>query len=354
MRHLIDFEDMTMDEWQDLYSLCCDIIKFPESFNNVCHSKVLGSLFFEPSTRTNFSFRAAMLRLGGNVIGFSDPGSSSVSKGESLKDTISMMSYYSDVLVMRSPVEGAAKAASLYARVPLINAGDGGHLHPTQTLADLTTIMQYRGSLDDIHIGLCGDLKNGRTVHSLIKALCRFSKIQFYLISPRELKIPDYIRTILNRSGNKYFEVTGLEPVIPILDVLYMTRIQRERFIDPLEYERLKGIYVLDMPKLKHAKEGLLIMHPLPRVNEIAEEVDSDPRAVYFEQARFGMLIRMALLYRLSYLPAESPQKVESCENVSCQNPKCITVSEKYLPYVVKEVSGARCCAYCDAEVKSK
>jgi len=354
MRHLIDFEDMTMDEWKDLYSLCRDIIASPEAFNSVCRGKVLGSLFYEPSTRTNFSFRAAMLRLGGNVIGFSDPGSSSVSKGESLKDTVSMMSYYSDLLVMRSPVEGASKAASLYSRVPVVNAGDGGHLHPTQTLTDLTTIMQLRGSLDGINIGFCGDLKNGRTVHSLIKALCRFEGVQFYLISPRELTIPDYIRVFLNRSGHKYFEVTGLEPVIPILDVLYMTRVQRERFIDPLEYERLKGIYVLDRLKLKNAKKTLLIMHPLPRIDEIAEEVDADPRAVYFEQARYGMFIRMALLYTLSKLPVEAPKIMPSRGGVSCANPRCVTAKERYLPRAVREAGSVLRCAYCDTEMKTE
>ena len=242
MRHLIDFGDMTREEWERLYARASEIMDTPEKFVDVCHGKVSCHLFYEPSTRTNFSFQTAMMRLGGSVFGFADPSSSSVAKGESLKDTVRMVSNYADVVVMRTPWEGAAKAASLYSCVPVVNAGDGGHMHPTQTMADLTTITRLRGGVDGLCLGLCGDLKNGRTVHSLIKAMAKFRDIKFFLISPRELAVPDYIRTFLREHDMWFTEVTGLEAVIPQLDVLYMTRIQKERFVDPLEYERNKGI----------------------------------------------------------------------------------------------------------------
>ncbi len=354
MRHIIDFSDITMDEWHMLYKQCCDIISSPEDFSHVCSGKIMGSLFFEPSTRTNFSFRAAMQRLGGTVIGFADPQSSSVSKGESLKDTVSMISNYADLICMRSPVEGSAKAASMYSTVPLINAGDGGHLHPTQTLTDLTTIMQKRGQIDGLNIAMCGDLKNGRTVHSLIKALCRFKNIQFYLVAPRELTIPPYIRDLLTASGNKFYEVTGLDPVISMIDVLYMTRIQRERFSNMREYDRLKGIYILDTKKMKHARKDMIVMHPLPRVDEIEQAVDDDPRAVYFEQARYGMFIRMSLICSLSHLPRENGVLLPAGTRIKCKNPRCVTQTEKYLPKAVKENYGVKCCAYCDKELKAK
>ena len=241
MRHLIDFGDLSREEWDTLYQRADQIISAPENFIDVCRGKVSCNLFYEPSTRTNFSFQTAMLRLGGSVFGFADPKSSSVAKGETLKDTIKMVSGYADVIVMRTPWEGAAKAASLYSDVPVINAGDGGHMHPTQTMADLTTITRLRGSVDGMSIGLCGDLKNGRTVHSLIKALAKFRDVRFFLIAPRDLAIPEYLRRFMKENDMPFTEVTGLEPVIPQLDVLYMTRIQRERFVDPLEYERNKG-----------------------------------------------------------------------------------------------------------------
>ena len=349
MRHLIDFGDLPREEWDTLYARASEIIDHPEDFLDACRGKVAGTLFYEPSTRTNFSFQTAMLRLGGSVFGFADPNSSSVAKGESLKDTIKMVSGYADVVVMRNPREGAAKAASLYSNVPVINAGDGGHMHPTQTMADLTTITRLRGGADGLSVGLCGDLKNGRTVHSLIKALAKFRDVRFYLISPRELAVPDYIRAFMGEKGMRFTEVTGLEPVIPQLDVLYMTRIQRERFVDPLEYERCKGIYILTRSKLERARRDLLVMHPLPRVDEIAVDVDDDPRAAYFQQARYGMFARMALLMDLANQPREPDRAVELGTRPVCHNPRCITQTDPYLPPLVKVNSGVECCAFCDA-----
>ncbi len=351
MRHLIDFGDLPREEWDELYRRADAIISHPEDYIDACRGKVAASLFYEPSTRTNFSFQTAMLRLGGSVFGFADPKSSSTSKGESLKDTIKMVSGYADVIVMRTPWEGAAKAASLYSDVPVINAGDGKHMHPTQTMADLTTITRLRGSVDGITVGLCGDLKNGRTVHSLIKALAKFRDIRFYLISPRELAVPEYLRQFMKANGMPFTEVTGLESVIPQLDVLYMTRIQRERFEDPAEYERNKGIYVLTRKKLERAKEDMMVLHPLPRVDEIANDVDDDPRAAYFRQARFGMFARMALLMDLANQPRVEAGAVEIGTKPVCHNPNCITQSELYLPPLVKKNGGVDCCAYCDAEL---
>ena len=258
MRHLIDFGDMPRAEWDELYARASRIMDDPGQFIDTCRGKVAASLFYEPSTRTNFSFQTAMLRLGGTVFGFADPNSSSVAKGETLKDTIKMVSSYADVVVMRTPWEGAAKAASLYSHVPVVNAGDGGHMHPTQTMADLTTMTRLLGKVDGLSIGLCGDLKNGRTVHSLIKAMAKFRDVRFFLISPRELAVPEYMRAFLQENGMPYTEVTGLEAVIPQLDVLYMTRIHSEiaRFVDPLEYERNKGVYILTRRKLERAKEA--------------------------------------------------------------------------------------------------
>jgi aspartate carbamoyltransferase catalytic subunit len=355
MRHLIDFGDMTRQEWDELYQRCSRIMDHPEEYLDACRGKVACNLFYEPSTRTNFSFQTAMLRLGGTVFGFADPKSSSVAKGETLKDTIKMVSGYADVVVMRTPWEGAAKAASLYSNVPVINAGDGGHMHPTQTMADLTTITRLRGGVDGLSIGLCGDLKNGRTVHSLIKAMEKFQGVKFYLISPRELAIPGYLHQFMDERGIWRVEVTGLEPVIPQLDVLYMTRVQRERFLDPLEYERNKGIYILTRGKLERAKPDMLVMHPLPRVDEIALDVDDDPRAVYFQQARFGMFARMALLSDLANQPRMEDRDMDAVEigtEPVCTNPHCITQVERYLPPLVKKVGGVDCCAFCDSPLK--
>ena len=352
MRHLIDFGDLPRTEWDALYSRASQIMDRPEEFIHVCQGKVAASLFYEPSTRTNFSFQTAMLRLGGTVFGFADPNSSSVAKGETLKDTIKMVSSYADVVVMRTPWEGAAKAASLYSHVPVVNAGDGGHMHPTQTMADLTTITRLLGKVDGLSIGLCGDLKNGRTVHSLIKAMAKFDNIQFFLISPRELAVPGYMRDFLQENRMRFTEVTGLEAVIPQLDVLYMTRIQRERFVDPLEYERCKGVYILTRRKLERAKEHMLVMHPLPRVDEIAVDVDDDPRAVYFQQARYGMFARMALLEHLALQPRlERTPPVEIGAAPVCRNPRCITQSQPYLPPLVRTIGGKPCCGFCDAEL---
>ncbi len=349
MRHLIDFGDLPREEWDELYARAERIMDAPAQYLDACRGKVMASLFYEPSTRTNFSFQTAMLRLGGTVFGFADPKSSSTAKGESLKDTIKMVAGYADVVVMRTPWEGAAKAASLYSEVPVINAGDGGHMHPTQTTTDLTTITRLRGSVDGLSVGLCGDLKNGRTVHSLIKALAKFKDIRFFLIAPPELAIPDYLRRFMKDNGMPFLEVSGLDPVIPQLDVLYMTRIQRERFIDPLEYERCKGVYILTRSKLARARKNLLVMHPLPRVDEIAVDVDDDPRAVYFEQARYGMYSRMALLADLANQPRIQPGPVEIGHGPVCHNPRCITQTEHYLPPLAKEAGGVRCCAFCDA-----
>ena len=352
MRHLIDFGDMSRAEWDALYRRCSDIIDRPEAYRDACRGKVSASLFYEPSTRTNFSFQTAMLRLGGSVFGFADPNSSSVAKGETLKDTVKMVSGYADVVVMRTPWEGAARAASLYSDVPVINAGDGGHMHPTQTMADLTTITRLRGGVDGLSVGLCGDLKNGRTVHSFIKAMEKFRDVKFFLISPRELAVPGYMRDFMREQGMWFTEVTGLEAVIPQLDVLYMTRIQKERFLDPLEYERNKGIYILTRRKLDRAKPDLLVMHPLPRVDEIAVDVDDDPRAVYFQQARYGMFARMALLYDLANQPRMDPEAVEIGTQPVCSNPRCITRTEGYLPPLVKRIGGVDCCAFCDAPLR--
>lgn len=353
MRHLIDFGDLPRQKWDELYRQASRIMDDPARYTDVCRGKVACNLFYEPSTRTNFSFQTAMLRLGGSVFGFADPNSSSVSKGETLKDTIKMVSGYADVIVMRNPKEGAAKAASLYSHVPIINAGDGGHMHPTQTMADLTTITRLRGSVDGLSIGLCGDLKNGRTVHSLIKAMEKFHDIRFFLISPRELAIPDYMRSFMKEHDMRFTEVTGLEAVIPQLDVLYMTRIQRERFADPLEYERNKGIYVLTRRKLERAKPDMLVMHPLPRVDEIDIDVDDDPRAAYFKQARYGMFARMALLSDLANQPRlEQTDVVEIGKAPVCCNPHCITQTERYLPPLIRKIGGKDCCGFCDAALR--
>lgn len=349
MRHIIDLSDLTMDEFNELYKLTSNIIDRPEGYTDACRGKVLGSLFYEPSTRTNLSFSTAMMRLGGNVVGFSNPNSSSAAKGETLKDTITMVSNYADMIVMRNPNEGAAKAASMFSEVPVINAGDGGHLHPTQTLADMTTILRLRGSADNMKIGLCGDLKYGRTVHSLIHFLANYENVQFYLIAPRELAIPEYLRQFMVEHKMKFYEVSGLEPVIPMLDVLYMTRIQKERFASLDVYESLKGTYCLTKAKLRDTKKELLIMHPLPRVDEIAQDVDDDPRAVYFDQARFAMYARMALLLTLSKQPrVRMPKHLIGMPNLRCTNPKCITHSETYLPMDIIHTKDGERCVYCD------
>jgi aspartate carbamoyltransferase catalytic subunit len=296
-KNLLEPMDLTVEELEELFDLAGEIMEAPEKYTEACKGKLMATLFYEPSTRTRFSFEAAMLRLGGQNIGFSEAGSSSVAKGESIADTARTVSCYADLIVMRHPKEGAPRVAANSARVPVINAGDGGHQHPTQTLTDLMTIRSLRGSLSHMTVGLCGDLKFGRTVHSLIKALSRYEGVRFVLISPEELRIPDYVRKeILDKKGLDYREVEQMDEVLPELDVLYMTRVQKERFFNEEDYIRLKDRFILDEEKMALAGEKMMVLHPLPRVNEIAVEVDKDPRALYFEQARYGMYIRMALI----------------------------------------------------------
>lgn len=300
MRNLIDILDLTTEEIDNLIETANDIINNPDKYAEKCRRKKLATLFFEPSTRTRLSFEAAMYELGGQVIGFSEASSSSASKGESISDTVRVVSGYSDIIAMRHPKEGAAYVASFGATVPIINAGDGGHSHPTQTLTDLFTIKREKGRFDNLTVGFCGDLKFGRTVHSLINALSRYSGIKVVLISPDELKLPSYVKKdVLKAKGIEYVQTKDLESVISDLDILYMTRVQQERFFNEEDYLRLKDSYILTKDKLKKAKETLSIMHPLPRVNEISTDVDSDPRACYFKQAENGKYIRMALILKL-------------------------------------------------------
>ncbi len=299
-RNLIDPSDLSIEEIDEIMELTREIINYPKEFAHVCDGMLLGSLFYEPSTRTRLSFEAAMLKLGGKVVGFSEPGSSSVQKGESLIDTVRTVGAYTDIIVMRHPKEGAPKLGADFCPVPLINAGDGGHQHPTQTLTDLYTILEAKGSLDNLVLGFCGDLQFGRTVHSLIKAMSRYKNVKFVLISPVELEVPEYIKTeILDKNEIEYIEVERLEDVIGTLDILYMTRVQKERFFNEVDYIRLKDSYILDLKKLEKAKKDLAILHPLPRVNEIKVEVDSDSRAKYFQQVKNGMFVRMALMAKL-------------------------------------------------------
>jgi len=295
-KSLVEPEDFTLAEMDGLFTLAEKIEKDEKYLRESCRGKLLATLFFEPSTRTRLSFEAAMLRLGGSCLGFADPGSSSAAKGESLADTIRMASSYADTIVMRNPKEGSALLATKYSSVPIINAGDGGHHHPTQTLTDLLTIKRLLGKIGNLTVGFCGDLKFGRTVHSLAKALARYENIKMIFISPEELVLPDYIKSILKKQNVDFYEREKLEESMPDIDVLYMTRVQRERFFNENDYIRLKDTYVLNAEKMQAGKEKLIVLHPLPRVNEIAVEVDNDKRAAYFAQARFGMFVRMALL----------------------------------------------------------
>ena len=299
-KHLISPMDFSTKELNEIFELAEKIISNPKEFSHICDGKILASLFYEPSTRTRFSFEAAMMRLGGKILGFSEPNSTSSAKGETLADTIRMVSIYSDIIAMRHPKEGSANVASNYSSLPIIYAGDGGHQHPTQTLTDLLTIKSQKQKLEGHTIGICGDLKNGRTVQSLIAAMSRYEGTEFILISPKELVIPEYIREeILKRKNISFREVENIDDVIHELDILYMTRIQKERFFNEEEYLRLKDSYILDNEKMQKAKSDMIIMHPLPRVNEIAIEVDNDKRAVYFKQAEYGMYVRMALIVKL-------------------------------------------------------
>ena len=300
MKHVISPLDLSVQELDDILALAEDMISSPDKYKDVCHGKKLATLFYEPSTRTRLSFEAAMMNLGGNVLGFSSADSSSAAKGESVADTIRVISSYADICAMRHPKEGAPLVASQYSSIPVINAGDGGHNHPTQTLTDLLTIKKLKGRLDNLTIGVCGDLKFGRTVHSLIRAMIRYDNIRFVMISPEELRIPDYLKKeVLDAQNIPYREVSVLEPVMPELDLLYMTRVQRERFFNEEDYIRLKDSFILDSKKMELAREDMLVLHPLPRVNEISTEVDDDPRAVYFEQAKYGVYVRMALIMTL-------------------------------------------------------
>ena len=300
MRHLISPLDFSVDETNYILTLAGDIYRNSEKYKDICHGKKLATLFYEPSTRTRLSFEAAMLNLGGSVLGFSESSSSSAAKGETVADTIRVISAYADICAMRHPKEGAPQVASMYSSIPVINAGDGGHNHPTQTFTDILTIKELRGNIGNMTVGLCGDLKFGRTVHSLIQELVRYPDIKFVLISPEELKLPEYVKTeILDANNAPYVETASLEKALPELDVLYMTRVQRERFFNEEDYIRLKDTYILDKAKLKGAKSDLMILHPLPRVNEISTDIDDDPRATYFKQAKFGVYVRMALILRL-------------------------------------------------------
>ena len=376
--NLIDLNDYPVSWWNQLLALAHEIRENPEAYAKVCDGKIMGTLFYEPSTRTQMSFQTAMLRLGGTIIGFDNPATSSVAKGENIKDTTKIVSGYADIMVMRHPTEGSVKAAALTADCPVINAGDGGHLHPTQTLTDLFTLKEEKGSLEGLTIGFCGDLKNGRTSvslcilwmadvsvlplrlleslkahlteQSLIKAMTCYKGSKFVLISTPDLALPAYIKDILAAGGFEYSEVSSLDEAIGELDVLYMTRIQQERFASHEEYLKQKGNYILDKDKMSRAKESMIVLHPLPRVDEIAIEVDDDPRAMYFKQAKYGMYIRMALILTIlrgNGTPAPLIRGREH-KHVECSNPGCITHRETYLPHYFAGSGDILTCEYCD------
>ena len=360
MRSLISILDFSVAELDALIATAKDIIAHPEDYREKCRYKKLATLFYEPSTRTRLSFEAAMLDLGGSVLGFSEANSSSASKGESMADTAKILSCYADIMAIRHPKEGAPYVASCNATVPVINAGDGGHNHPTQTLTDILTISREMGRLNNLTIGLCGDLKYGRTVHSLIEAMARYEGVKFVLISPEELKIPGFIRfNVLERYGIAYEEVSSLDEAMPELDVLYMTRIQRERFDSQEEYDRLKNSYILDPGKMALAKKSMCVLHPLPRVNEISVAVDSDPRAAYFRQALNGKFVRMALILKLLQEAEQNPvrQTVDTSGYLKdrvCTNPKCICQTEQELPHLAKLTdpkANIYRCIYCEHKV---
>ena len=352
MQHLIDLDDYPVSWWNRVIALGKDIYTNPGRYKGACSGKVMGTLFYEPSTRTQMSFQTAMLRLGGSLIGFDNPATSSVSKGENLKDTTKIVSGYSDVLVIRHPEEGAAKAAALTAECPVINAGDGGHLHPTQTLTDMLTLTMEKGRLNDLVIGMCGDLLNGRTVHSLCKALSCYPNNKFIFISTPELMVPQYVKDILDSHGCEYKEVSSLEETIPELDVLYMTRIQSERFNSVEEYEAQKNIYVLDRKKLNLGKSDLIVLHPLPRVDEITMDVDEDSRALYFKQTKYGVYVRMALvLTMIENKDTVQLLKGSILKDTKCTNPRCITHSEKYLPKSFIKSGDIAECEFCDERI---
>lgn len=359
MKHLIDPTDLTKQETDEIIALAEDIISHREKYQDRMAHRKLATLFYEPSTRTRLSFTSAMLELGGSVLGFSDAKNSSVSKGETVQDTIRVVGCFADIIAMRHPIEGAPLAASEVARVPIINAGDGSHSHPTQTLTDLLTIKRELGHIDNITIGFCGDLRFGRTVHSLIKALSRYSGIKVVLIAPDELRLPDYIKQdVCDRMGIAYRETDDLDSVIPELDVLYMTRVQKERFLDEEEFERVKDSFVLDCRRMALGKPGMAVLHPLPRVNEILTEVDDDPRAAYFRQVENGKFVRMALICKLLEWKdddAHPMPEAESCvtdDSLRCTNVKCICNNENVKPKFKLSAGGAVRCRYCDSKVK--
>ena len=348
MRNLVNILDLSVEEIDGLVHLASDMMEHPEVYSESCKGKILGALFFEPSTRTRLSFTSAMMSLGGQVLGFDNAGSSSATKGETVADTIRMVSAYSDIIAMRHPKEGAPIVASRVATVPIINAGDGGHFHPTQTLTDLLTIHKKKGRFNNLVIGICGDLKYGRTVHSLIAAMSRYDNVRFVLISPEELRLPDYVKDDhLFTGGCEYVETENLESAIPSLDILYMTRIQEERFEDRSEYERLKDSYTLTASKLIMAKEDLSIMHPLPRVNEIGVDVDEDERAHYFDQAKYGRYIRMALIIMLLGTKGVDDRRLGgiSRPGLLCKNLHCISRTERGIKKLFTEEGN---CIYCD------
>lgn len=347
--HLIDLDDHPVSWWNGLLRQAQDILRDPALYANSCRGKIMGTLFYEPSTRTQMSFQTAMLRLGGTIIGFDNPQTSSVAKGENLKDTTKIVSGYSDVLVIRHPVPGAAKAAALTADCPVINAGDGGHLHPTQTLTDLLTLKCEKGTLSGLTIGLCGDLLNGRTVHSLCKAMSKYPDNRFIFISTKELAMPSYIKDVVRAHGCTFEETESLEDALPKLDMLYMTRIQRERFPSKEAYLAQKDTYILTTKKMKLARPDMIVMHPLPRVDEIEVAVDDDPRAMYFKQARYGMYVRMSLILTM----LQSTAKTELLRGhvhsgIVCRDPRCITHKETYLPRSFTGTGTTLTCEYCD------
>ena len=360
MRHLIDPTDLTVAETEQIVALAEDIIANRAKYSEACRGKKLATLFYEPSTRTRLSFTAAMLELGGQVIGFSDANSSSVSKGETVADTVRVIRCFADIIAMRHFKEGAPLVASQYAGIPVINAGDGSHAHPTQTLTDLLTIKREKGRFDNMTIGFCGDLKFGRTVHSLIKALSRYSNIKVILIAPQELRLPDYMLAEMAENSHLEFrEVETMEEVMPELDILYMTRVQKERFLDEEEFNRVKDSFVLDPSKLRTAKPDMIVLHPLPRVNEITRAVDNDPRAAYFRQVENGKFVRMALIYTLlKWAEGEKlaavPDLAEGMfidRSMKCPNSRCISATEDVDPLFVKAGDTCRC-AYCEAKIR--
>lgn len=358
MRSIIDIYDITTNEISELIKTAIKIIEDPAAYMEKCRGKILANLFFEPSTRTRMSMESAMYSLGGNVINMNNPASSSISKGETLSDTIKVVSNYADIISIRHPLEGAALAASRSAAVPVINAGDGGHAHPTQTLADLLTIYREKGHITDMTVGFCGDLKYGRTVHSLINALLRYEGIKFVLISPYELRLPDYVKRVITEKQAALFETDSLDDAIKDLDVLYMTRIQKERFPDANDYRRLKGSYILDKTSLDGAKNDLTVMHPLPRVDEISSAIDADRRACYFKQVANGKYMRMALIMKLLSTDWQSRETnadstlEQSINEFECSNPRCITGSETNLERIFERTEGSVSdwkCLYCES-----